>query len=88
MLFDSVVGRVGCQSQQVFVDCPDIFINGYVVVIDYDKDIRLAASCIVEPFKGKSSGKRPVTDKRDCLFPVSREFGRLCKAERCRDGCG
>ncbi len=72
----------------MFVDCTDILIYGYVVVVDYEKQVRIVSSRIVQPLKRKTSGKRTVSDQRDGPAAVTPEPGSLGKPEGSGYGCG
>jgi hypothetical protein len=47
------------------VKCSHVPVDGYVVVIENDDDVRLAGTGVVQPFERKSSCEGAVADECD-----------------------
>ena len=78
---DAVVGRVCRKTQQVLVHGTEVSINREIVVVDYHEQIRLAGSCVVHPFVGKSSSQCAIAyDSHNLLVP-SFHTGSCSKSE-------
>ena len=65
MTLGLVVSRVSGDFQQVVVYGSDIAVYGNVVVVEDDKDISLAGSCVVQTFECQTSAERTVSDQGD-----------------------
>ena len=57
VFFQSVVGRMGGELQQMLVDCAYVLVDGDIVVVDYHQQVCLACTRVVESFECQASGK-------------------------------
>ena len=72
----------------MFVDSSDILVDGYVVVVDYDKQVAFADAGIVQPFESQPSRKRSIPYEGYGLCPGPSELCRLRQPECGGYGCG
>ncbi len=63
-------------------------VDGDVVVVQDDEEVRLGGAGIVQAFPGEAAGQGAVADEGDRPFPGALDPGRLGKAERRGNGRG
>ena len=83
-VLEFVVERVRGYLQQVVVQAANVFVDGNVVVVQDNQDIRLGGACVVQAFPGQATGEGAVANDGDGLIPAAGEACGLCKAQRGR----
>ena len=83
-----VIGRVGGETEQMFVDSTEIAVYGEVVVVEHNQKIGLACPGIVKSLISQSACECAVADYRNHLFVRPLKTGGSGQSEGGGNGSG